>query len=79
MNIYIIFIIYFRLNETRNLTINIGHNIEEVFNNLLILGRIYDLDMVDEDFYRFDLVHSVLLNVYGGGYPISDILASVRR
>lgn len=63
------------LSATANSTDHIGRNVDEVAAKLLILGKIYDLRMDEDDFYQFDRVHSVLLNAYGGDdYPIQNIL-----
>lgn len=51
----------------------------EVAHNLLVLGKMYDLRMDDEDFYVLDRVHSALSEVYNGPYPITEILAKVRN
>lgn len=58
---------------------HIGRNVDQVFDNLLSLGKMYDLRMDEDDFYKFDQLHSVLVQVYGnnGTYPISDILSAV--
>lgn len=56
---------------------HIGRDIAEVAHNLLVLGKMYEFRMDDDDFYRFDRVHSVLSAVYNGAYPISEILAKV--
>lgn len=42
-----------------------------------MLGGIYTMDMVAADLYTVDRVHTVLLKIYGGVYPITEILANV--
>lgn len=58
---------------------HIGRDLDEVSHHLLVLGKMYDLRMDDADFYLFDRVHSALGVVYDGRYPISEILANVKR
>ena len=56
---------------------NLGDNITTVYQNLLIFGKLYNFDMSDDDYYTFDIVHSVLTQVYEGVYPISEIMLKV--
>lgn len=69
-----------RINSFRS-TINnsnhLGRSVSEIASKLLMLGNVYDVDVSDEDFYALDRLHNVLLEVYGGPYPLADILASV--
>lgn len=63
------------MTASANLTDHIGRELDEVADNLLILGKIYDLRMDEDEFYQFDRVHTVLLSVYGGSdYPIQSII-----
>lgn len=70
---------FYSLNATQNLRVNIGRTVEQVFDNLLSIGKMYDLRMDENDFYKFDQVHSVLVQVYGDGgvYPLAEILSAV--
>lgn len=55
-----------------------GSTVEEVAANLLVLGKIYNLEVDDEEFYNLDRIHATLLDVYHGIYPLTDILNDVR-
>lgn len=58
---------------------HIGRTIEKVFDNLLSLGKMYDLRINEVEFYVFDQVHTVLTQVYNDEeYPITDILNAVK-
>lgn len=66
-----------RLNATADAPVQIGRNVSEVAESLLVLGKMYDLRTDSEDFYLFDRVHAALTHVYDGVYPIQQILANV--
>lgn len=49
----------------------------EIFNELVQLGNVYNIDIDEQNFYAIDHLHSLLLEVYGGPYPFADIIANV--
>lgn len=70
----------FSLNATENSSIHIGRTVNEVYENLLPLGNIYNFELdYDEYYYKTDRTHNVLKYVYSGLYPINEILSSVKK
>lgn len=56
---------------------HIGDTVSKIADSLLLLGKMYNLDASDADFYRMDRVHTMLLQAYDGAYPFPEILANV--
>lgn len=52
-------------------------SVSEVADTLLLLGKMYNMDASDADFYRIDRLHNLLLQAYDGAYPFPEILANV--
>lgn len=68
------------LKSTQNSSTNIGRTIDEVFENLLPLGNMYNFELdYDDYYYKLDRTHNVLKYVYNGLYPIHNILSSVTQ
>lgn len=65
------------LNATKGHTQHIGRSVHEIFQNLVRMGQMYTLELYDDDFYKMELIHNVLSYVYGGDYPIYEILLKV--
>lgn len=76
---YIIVHSFYSLNATRDQNQNLGRSVDEVFKNLVQMGQMYTMDLDDDDNYKMDLIHSVLSQVYGGSYPIYDIISTVKK
>lgn len=69
----------YRLNATQHSKMHIGRTLDKVFENLLSLGKMYDLRINEAEFYIFDQVHEVLTQVYNDEeYPLTEILNSVN-
>lgn len=55
----------------------LGKTRDEVFRNLLLLGNIYRLHRYGTDFTETNQIHTVLSKVYGGIYPLKQIMDEV--
>lgn len=69
--------LFHSLNATKDHHEHIGRTADEIFSYLVRLGQIYTFELFDDDFYKMDLIHTVLSNVYNGSYAIYEILMDV--
>lgn len=51
---------------------------DEIFENLTIIGQMYTMDLNDDDSDKLKTIHDVLEKVYGGTYPMYSIMTKVN-
>lgn len=55
-----------------------GASVEEVYQNLLSIGNLYTMYAEDMDFNVINNLHTALVKVYNGTYPLDEILEKVN-
>lgn len=78
LNIILVHTLYFhvRFKLQGNYTYA-GATVNEVYNNLLILGNVFTMYAEDMNFNALNRLHSALIKIYGGIYPLEDIYKTV--
>lgn len=59
------------------MSLNLGSTVEQVYKELLIIGHVYNLEMDESDYYRFEKIHAVLTYAYNGNYSLNDVMSNV--
>lgn len=68
----------YRFTEQQKHSVSLGNTSEEVYNNLRMLGLVYDISLDAIDYSLLNRMHEVLTKVYGGDYPLRRIMDNVN-
>lgn len=68
----------YRFNRQNTTSVRIGRTIPNIFNNILILGSFYDMEVEMDNFNTINVLHTFFTEVYGENYPIDAIMQNVR-
>lgn len=63
--------------EQKKHSVNLGNTTKEVYENLRPLGIVYQTFLDTTEFTRFDQIHTALWKIYGGEYPLRQIIDDV--
>lgn len=54
-----------------------GSTIDEIYHNLLSIGNVFTMYAEDMDFNTINRMHTALIRIFGGIYPMDEILRDV--